>query len=80
MTGKISQGTEEECKKTDSATDDDGHLSGARYISHGQRRCGKHIVRVGGRDYELAGYANVLLRACDAHGTRVPSMRPGERQ
>lgn len=73
------------CEKTDSATNEtDRHLSGARCISHGHERateCGKHIVggnlRVGG---ELAGYAKVLLRACDAHGTRVPSMRRGERE
>lgn len=55
---------------------------GARYISHEQRRGVVSTLweGVGGWEGELAGYAKVLLRACDAHGTRVPSMRPGERQ
>ena len=38
------------------------------------------LWKVGGWEGELAGYAKVLLRARDAHGIRVPSIRPGERQ
>lgn len=69
------------CEKTDSATEKTDTCQVPGTSAMRRQRCGKHIVgKVGGWEGELAGYAKVLLRACDAHGTRVPSMRPDERQ
>ena len=81
VTDGISRARKERCEKTDSAKrakTDTCQVPGTSAMS--SEGVVSTLWEVGGWDYELAGYANVLLRACDAHGTRVPSMRPDERQ